>query len=663
LGIDTGGTYTDAVLLDDKRGVIGKAKALTTKYDLSVGIQSAVEAVMPDPPPDIRAVSLSTTLATNAIVEGQGSPICLLLIGYDPDLLSGMGFEKIVANGAIVFIPGGHTSTGEEQAPLDIDAARQAILAHAQHVAAFAISGFFGVRNPKHELQVRQLVRDLTGLPVTCGHELTTHLNAPRRAFTVALNSRLIPLLQQLILAVRDTLARQGIYAPLMIVKGDGSLIDAKMALERPVETILSGPAASVVGARYLADVDDVFVIDMGGTTTDIAALRNGQPFLNLNGAWVGDWQTMVEAIDIHTTGLGGDSEVWQNEDGGLCVGPRRVTPLSQLSVQYRETLDVLRRQAQDHVDKGAADKDAGRFIMRQRPLGIEQGNLTSTQQEIWGILGDGPVPLSQILGRVKYPPLYRRSLEELIERGLVAASAFTPTDAVHVLGQYRCGSLEAAELGAGLWATQLGVSVEQFCEMVVRRVVVELGRAVIASALAEEGGLILSSQDYVGRLFIEQALASDDTGSFSVALALRCPLVAIGAPVATYLPSVASQLHAKLCIPEHAEVANAIGAVVGEVVQTVCILIRPLNGAEAYRVHLPFEVRDFPRLEDAVACAQDVSRQLAQDRARHAGASLVDVHIDRHDRTVHGGGGWPDEIYLETEVIATAVGRMPLGV
>ena len=148
---------------------------------------------MPDPPPDIRAVSLSTTLATNAIVEGQGSPICLLLIGYEPDLLSGMGFEKIMANGAMVFIPGGHTPNGEEQAPLDIAAAHQAILSHAQHVAAFAISGYFGVRNPKHELQVRQLVRDLTGLPVTCGHELTTHLHAPRRAFTVALNARLIP--------------------------------------------------------------------------------------------------------------------------------------------------------------------------------------------------------------------------------------------------------------------------------------------------------------------------------------------------------------------------------------------------------------------------------------------------------------------------------------
>ena len=662
LGIDTGGTYTDAVLLDDERGVIGKAKALTIKYDLSVGIENAVKAVLPNPPPEIQGVSLSTTLATNAIVEGQGSPICLLLIGYDPGLLRGMGFEKILAHEAIAFIPGGHTPYGEEQAPLDIDAARQAILAHAPHVAAFAISGYFGVRNATHELRVRRLVRDLTGLPVTCGHELTVHLHAPRRALTVALNGRLIPLLQQLILAVRDTLARQGIHAPLMVVKGDGSLIDAKMALERPVETILSGPAASVVGARYLTDVDNVFVIDMGGTTTDTAALRGGQPALNLNGARVGDWQTMVEAIDVRTIGLGGDSEVYQDEGGGLCLGPRRVVPLSLLAEQYPAVLDVLRRQAERHVDKAAVDRDAGRFVMRQRSLGVDQGNLTSTQQEIWGVLGDGPAPLSQMLGGVKYPPLYRRFVDELMERGLVIASAFTPTDAVHVLGQYRCGSVEAAELGAALWATQLGVGVKQFCELVVRQVVVEVGHAVIASALAEEGDLMLSSQDSVGRLFIDRALFADDRGSLSVTLAVRHPLVAIGAPVATYLPSVASQLHTTLCIPEHAEVANAVGAVAGDVVQTVRILIRPLDWAKAYRVHLPFEVRDFPRLEDAVACAQDVSRQLAQDHAHRAGASLVEVHVERCDRIVKGGG-WLEEIYLETEVIATAVGRMPLGV
>ena len=97
LGIDTGGTYTDAVLLDDERGVISSAKALTTKYDLSVGIQSAVQMILPHPLPDIQLVSLSSTLATNAIVEGKGSPICLILIGYDPQIVADIGLERLAA--------------------------------------------------------------------------------------------------------------------------------------------------------------------------------------------------------------------------------------------------------------------------------------------------------------------------------------------------------------------------------------------------------------------------------------------------------------------------------------------------------------------------------------------------------------------------------------
>lgn len=658
LGIDTGGTYTDAVVLDDEHGVIGTAKALTTKHDLSVGIQNAVEMALPKPPPNIRLVSLSSTLATNAIVEGKGSPICLLLIGYDPDTVTLAGLERVVANESIIFIQGGHTVTGEEQCPLDIDAARQAILTHAPYVAAFAISGYFGVRNPTHELRVKRLVRRLTGLPVTCGHELTTHLHAPRRALTVALNARLIPLLHQLILGVREMLTIQGIHAPLMVVRGDGSLMDAKMALEQPVETILSGPAASVVGARYLSNVGDAFVIDMGGTTTDIAVLHNGHPVLNLEGAWVGGRQTMVEAVDVHTTGLGGDSEVRLDEVRNLCVGPRRVVPLSLLAVQYPAVLDVLQGQLGHCVDGDAVDMDAGRFVVRERPPELEQSSITSTQQEIWRLLGDGAVSVPRLLGDVKHSPVYRRCLDELVEHGLVVVSAFTPTDAVHVLGQYQCGSVETAKLGAALWARRLGISGREFCEQVVRQVIVQAGRAVIASALAEEGGLTLGSRDSVGHLFIERALGTDDGGVFSVTFSMGRSLIGIGAPVATYLPSVATQLHTHLYIPEHAEVANAIGAVAGGIVQTVRILIRPLDRGNAYRVHLPFGVRNFRRLADAVAYAKDAARRLAQDRAHRAGASRVQAHTEQHDRTAQVGS---ECLYIETDITATAVGRPQL--
>ena len=658
LGIDTGGTYTDAVLLDDERGVVAKAKALTTKYDLAVGIQNAVEAVSPDSPAEIHLVSLSTTLATNAIVEGHGSPICLLLVGYDPALLRDAGFARVLPAGSIELIRGGHDVFGEEQAPLDLEAARQAILAHAPRVSAFAISGYFGVRNPTHELRLRDLVRELTGLPATCGHELTTDLHAPLRALTVALNARLIPLLRQLILAVREMLDRHNIHAPLMVVKGDGSLVSAEVALERPVETILSGPAASVIGARYLTEADDAFVIDMGGTTTDIAALREGRPFLSPHGARVGEWQTMVEAIDAGTTGLGGDSEVRLDAEGELCVGPRRVVPLSLLALEQPAALEALAEQL-ERPDKHTEPADAGRFVLRQRPLDGGEGSLAPPQREIWRLLGEGPLSLSRLLASFEHPYLYRRYLNELVERGLIVASAFTPTDAVHVLGQYQHGSAAAARLGAMLWARRLGLGLEQLCQQVVHQVVVQLGRAVVISALAEEGRALASSHDGVARLLIDRALGADDAGAFSVAMAMRRPLVAVGAPAATYLPAVAERLQARLHIPDHAEVGNAVGAVAGGVIQTVRVLIRLLPASDAYRVYLPSErAHDFGRLEEAAAYAQEEARRLAEGQALRAGASQPQVRVERRDRIARGGSGGMEDIYIETEVIATAVGR-----
>ena len=288
LGLDTGGTYTDAVLFDPAKGVLAAAKSLTTKQDLSIGLKGAMEGVLGQAGEGIAMVGLSTTLATNAIVEGHASPICLLLAGYEPTALDRAGLRQALAGDPVVFIAGGHGPQGDEQHPLDLAAADAAIRTHAPKVAAFAISAYFSVRNPAHEIALRHLVRELTDLPVSCGHELTSKLDAPRRALTCALNARLIPQLQQLVRAVLGLLAERGIAAPLMVVKGDGSLIEAAVAMECPVETILSGPAASVVGAHYLSGEGDVFVVDMGGTTSDIALLAGGRPVLNRDGVVIG---------------------------------------------------------------------------------------------------------------------------------------------------------------------------------------------------------------------------------------------------------------------------------------------------------------------------------------------------------------------------------------
>ena len=160
LGIDTGGTYTDAVLFDqinDK--VLVTYKALTTHHDLSIGIDNAIKGVLAEVKKneeqsisanDIAIVGLSTTLATNSIVEGHGSPICLILIGYDPDFIHAQKTESELVTDDIVYVQGGHNGEGDEKSPLDEAAVRDAILKRRNQVAAFAISGYFGVRDDHH---------------------------------------------------------------------------------------------------------------------------------------------------------------------------------------------------------------------------------------------------------------------------------------------------------------------------------------------------------------------------------------------------------------------------------------------------------------------------------------------------------------------------------
>src|ERR1700726_1769905 len=196
LGLDTGGTFTDAVLLADGRRVVASAKSLTTHWDLAIGIGHAIRAVLHEAPSavgrgDIDLGSVSPPLATNAVVEGRFSPVCTLLIGFDDAMVSRSGLQQ--HGGALVRIGGGHGATGDEGAPLDEPAVERAVAEHGSQIEAFAVAANFSVRNPAHELRARQIIRAMTAKPVTCAHELSSKLDAPRRALTAALNARLTP--------------------------------------------------------------------------------------------------------------------------------------------------------------------------------------------------------------------------------------------------------------------------------------------------------------------------------------------------------------------------------------------------------------------------------------------------------------------------------------
>ena len=345
LGIDTGGTYTDAVLVDADDGIVAAAKCLTTRHDLTVGIGNALDELPHESLLEVGLVALSTTLSTNAVVEDRGAPVAVLLPGYDEQQLARSGLRELFDNDFVVPLRGGHDATGRESEPLDEAGAEDAILRLRSKVSAFAISGMFGVRNPAHERRLRERVAELSDRPVTCGHELASSLDAPRRALTVALNARMVPIIHELIIAVRSILERREIDAPLMMVKGNGSLVNTSTALQQPVGTVLSGPAASVVGACALSGLDNAIIADMGGTTTDIAVVAGGQPELGEDGVLVGDWKPMVEAVRVVSIGLGGDSEVRFSGRSGLEIGPRRVVPLSLVGHLHPATVQTLEQQ------------------------------------------------------------------------------------------------------------------------------------------------------------------------------------------------------------------------------------------------------------------------------------------------------------------------------
>jgi N-methylhydantoinase A/oxoprolinase/acetone carboxylase beta subunit len=664
LGLDTGGTYTDAVLYDPDVGILAKAKALTTKHDLAIGLGQASAAVLAHLPAtralsDIVLVAMSTTLATNAIVERHGAPICLILLGYDDKALERAGLRAALGGDPVVLAQGGHKPTGEEQAALDLERLSASILEHAPKVAAFAVSGFFSVRNPTHEIRVRQLIRDLTGKPVTCGHELTSRLDAPRRALTAALNARLIPQLQQLIEAVEQLLCARQIAAPLMVVKGDGSLIRSDLALTCPVETILSGPAASLVGALHQSAVTDMLVSDMGGTTTDIAFLKDGKPVLNKEGAVVGGWKTMVEAVAVHTYGLGGDSEVRIDDHVGFTVGPRRAVPLSLLAHIHPETLDVLRSQ----VDSAETIHSRGRFALRQRPLDAGQSSLSAGQQEVWRRLSDGPVALADLI----FSPATQRHLQRLVDRGLVVISALTPSDAAHVLELQSHWNRDAAEIGARLFLRQAPhagwrppADAEQLCRDIVEQVVRQSGEVILDATFREEAHIDHQHWGQLGRELVRRSLShsQDEAVLFRSELRLGVALGAIGAPIGAYYPEIARRLRTHLVDMPHADVANALGAVAGGVTQRATIAItQPQDGV--FRVHLPTGIKDFSDLDRAAAHARDVASDSARDMAHRAGAGDIQLRHERNDRIVDEPGGL--KIFIESSVVVTAFGRPAL--
>jgi len=655
LGIDTGGTYTDAVLFHETDGVIAKAKSLTTRHDLAVGIAGAVDAVIAKaeiPVSAIGLVSLSTTLATNALVEGQGGRAGLVMIGFGPEDLKRDGLAEALGSDPVIYLPGGHNVHGNES-PLDLTALRDALPELAKSVSSFAVAGYFAVRNPAHEIKVRDCIREISHLPVTCSHELSSKLGGPRRALTTLLNARLVSMIDRLVGACEGFLATRGISAPMMVVRGDGALISADEAKLRPIETILSGPAASLVGARYLTGLDNAVVSDIGGTTTDVAVMEDGRPRLDANGAVVGGYRTMVEAVAMRTFGLGGDSEVKINDRGlaaAFELGPRRLLPLSLAAHMHGDAvLDVLEQQLRaTHLAR-----NAGRFALRTGVPDHLASGLTAPEQTLFDRIGTVPVALDKLLTMTSQ----RATLDRLVARGLVHMSGLTPSDAMHVLGRQSQWNAEAARLGLALAmrlkdgsGRPIAASAEELAQKIADRLTRQSADVILAACLADDG---VADLDPAKSISIDRALRRAP-GIARFAISLDRPLVGLGASAPVYYPAIAEMLAAEGAIPGDSDVANAVGAVVGQVRASAIVFVTmPEDGI--YILNGAGESLRFTDESRSFADARSRAVEAATAQARLNGAVDLVVAVDEQGDAPEVEG---NRKLIEARFIATASGR-----
>jgi|GEM_PF-21956 len=671
LGIDAGGTYTDAVIYDFKeKRITDKHKALTTKWNFSIGIDNALSGLESKTLSMVELVSVSTTLATNAIVEGEGQKTGLILMNS-----AGVVSDDLIAHTPKRNIKGNINISGEEVEPVDQDEVIKVVreMVSQESVTAFAVSGFGGSINSAHELLVKQIIEQESGMVVCCGHELSDLLNFVVRAQTAVLNARIIPRMVKFFREIDQVLEKRGIAAPVMVVKGDGTLMSGSMARERPVETILSGPAASVAGAKLLTGLSDAMVVDMGGTTTDTADICENMVAVCESGAHVGGFITHVKALDMRTAGLGGDSLIrWKR--GELTIGPRRVAPLVWAgeinSSGVDQALFHMEQRPLTHLEQVLfiAMESGSPFEERER---IFPFRATEQEAEIYRLLCSRPHTPEELAAALNcLSPLFL-PMERLEESGLVQRCGLTPTDLLHVRGDFRKWGQEPArrvvQMIASFNRTTVPEIVDELLKRVQKRVALEILKKLIlkdARSIDRNGAAkneINESEienSPLAKHLIASMLEPSRNSRYQIKAEFRHPVIGIGAPVHYFLPLAGEILNARVIIPPDADVANALGAITSHIMVRQKVVIRP-DSAGRFVVEGVAGNQGFNDIERAESWAVKYLKRSVISQAVKAGTSRKEVTVEISDRVVDTGNGL--SLFLERTIAATLTGSPDL--
>lgn len=626
LGMDTGGTYTDGVIIEmSSRRILCKAKALTTKSNLAEGIKNCIGNLNFDKLDEISQVSLSTTLATNAIVERRGARVGLIYMGTELD-------ESVPADIALR-VKGRFDIMGRQEEDIDCDELREVFDKMKGKVEALAVSGYASVRNPKHEQQISRLAADVLGVPVVCAHQLTSALGFHHRTVTAVLNGKLIPIITELIRSMNDVLDEKHISAPMMIVRGDGSLMTSETAKERPIETILSGPAASVIGSLALTGRKEGIVVDMGGTTTDIANIADGTVKMRREGAKVGGWFTRVKAVEMSTFGLGGDSCIFLDKKGNMCLGSQKVWPLCVVGAKYPYLEHELKSFRRVGEYKSYFEQEADCYIFMGEKF---SQNVSEKERKILDILKERPHSLTYLAGALGVDA-ETIDMTGLVKSGTVARASVTPTDILHVKGKYDRWNRNMSWAGIEILARRKGITVSKFADMAEQAVNEKLAVCCLQSMADFEGEALSLAESPEAMYLMQSAFHNKGKALLKPSFAIGKPVIAIGAPAGAWVSRIGELLDIEILVPEHADVANAYGAAAGQITETAELLI--IRDGEQYILNTPWERFVYATKEEAMFYAIHEGRKYIEHSLGRAGCrswkieeAFSDIFIDTVD-------------------------------
>ncbi len=632
LGIDAGGTYTDAVLLrDDDETILQSSKALTSYPNPLEGIKQSIDGLDPICLQDVKVVSVSTTLSTNSILEGTGSPVAMILIGnYD--------IKQELPTQHFLKVSGGHDHNGIETDDLDLESIKEFTLKVKDKVSAFAISSYFSVRNHDHELKAKEMIIELTGRPVVCSYELSQDLGAFERAVTAFLNAQLIPVTERFMTTVEAEIKSRGIDAKIFMLKCDGSVIGIQSALKKPIESIFSGPAGSLVGASFLAKRETCAVIDVGGTSTDISVIHNGVPDMSDSGAVVGGWKTRVKAIRMETSAMGGDSHVWvKGKD--INIGPRRVIPLCRAAVLYPDFLEQLKTNPIPSKIRMGINYQPTKFYLR---TDYEELEASKEEKEILNAIKKSPTSTTEIFNRIKKYPS-STILDSLIQKRLLQPIGFTLTDALHVLGEYTERNVEAANTGADMLSSIVDMDRYEFARHIKKEFAKNMACDLISFFL--EG----VDKNEIRKIFDIQSPAK-----FKVDV----PIVLIGGPVTAFVEDLQEILNAEIILPEYSSVGNAAGALAAKGIRRFEVLIRPASMAAPDWEFLVFSENgksNFYEYQEALDYAVSMGEKTVLNYMKDAGLDSNHIKIDvKKEEIIPLGWKTP----METKLVVLGVGN-----